>query len=1413
MILRSLAVMGLILSLALGILPEVSSGQPCDPQEVTLAPLGDATTWPDTPFRWRDVATNPYGLLYQDTYTYADASVTVTFMPCGERTFTGHLSATNLKPNFAYQIKLVGKPTGLWGEDGDDVTNERLGYAGRWWRVQPNPGNSNDADYQAHHNDPDYIYEGYILFDHFTTGRFGDAEVDFALDSSFHVLWWEHQRTPQTCDGPVDYANVEGYATDPAYDVDITPVTVGVYAEEERWPPVCYGEAELPLGEYHCRIILTEESFHQSGPANPGWVTVNGNRFWKNAGVFHYAGTNCYYLMTYAADPALRPYVDEVLEEAKEMRLSVVRTWAFNDGDDQWNALQTAPGVYNETVFQGLDYVLHKARQLGLHLILPLVNNWDDYGGMNQYVEWSHGTPPSGDGFITVNGTHFEVDGSPYYFVGVNFWYGLNLASAGPGGDRARLERELDQLQGLGVTNLRLMAGSEGPNSEPWRMVPALQTSPGVYDADVLDGLDYLLSEMRERGLRAVMCLTNFWHWSGGMAQYVSWNGGGAIPYPPPEPGGNWDDYQEYAASFYSNTGAMQDLRDHISFIANRVNPYTAVAYKDDPTIMAWELGNEPRGFHTNPANFNIWIDATAAYIKSVDSNHLVTTGCEGDTPWPSWNGLDFIQNHNGPDIDYTTIHIWPQNWGWFDPANPQSTYPSAEANARAYFNDHEQDAASLGKPMVLEEFGLARDGGSFDPASSTVWRNTFLADMFDEVHTSAAGSGPGAGYNVWAWAGEGRPRENGSYWQAGDDWIGDPPHEQQGWYSIYDEDASTLALLASHASEMTALIGPTAHDDFYTDGNCRQWYQDHIATVLNRVNTFNGKTYKDDPTILGWELANEPRCESDPSGDTLQEWIETMASYIKTIDSDHLVTTGSEGFYGPSGPAHNPLGWFSTRGVDFIRNHEPAAIDFACFHAWPDHWGMSYNQSMAWAADHIEDTQTLLGKPVIMEEFGKQEPVTTRDLYFQGWYDVFYTKAQEGKAAGGSNFWILYHDDYPDYDGFGVYYPGDVSTVEIISTEAAKMRNLCNPSAAQGSWASVISCDDLRFDLQWGLNFVRGDTDGNGEINISDPIYNLAYQFANGDPPSCLDVADCDDSGEVNISDPVYNLTYQFAEGPEPPPPFPFPDCGPDPTADDLECEAFAPCGRGWPGAGAPETDARESITLQEIAGSVAGKICLIATVETDRDLLGLEFGVRFDPEVIEYDTLDARGLAGADLDFLSGHAEPGSGHLRVGAIRDLSLQAPLPAGRYGLVRLSFDIVGSELVEEIRIAGLSGRFVGRDLLATVGTLEDVLVSHGSSAVANLRPVGVDRLWVPNPLNPHASISLSLATEANVRIDIYDVTGRRVHTLSAGRLPAGHHEIHWDGQTEDGTQAPTSIYSLRATVGGKVLKRKALFVR
>lgn len=400
--------------------------------------------------------------------------------------------------------------------------------------------------------------------------------------------------------------------------------------------------------------------------------------------------------------------------------------------------------------------------------------------------------------FVTTEGTSLVIDGKPYRFLGTNFWYGINLASAGPGGDRARLQRELDRLAAMGINNLRIMAGSEGPDSEPYRMVPALQTSPGVYNADVLDGLDYLLDEMRARKMYAVVCLNNFWNWSGGMGQYLVWSGAAdSIPYPPPHPGGDWGRYQEFAATFYSNPEAMKLFSDHVNFIVNRVNQRSKIAYRDDPAIMAWQLGNEPRGINNVDA-YERWIVNTSTTIKSFDKNHLVTIGSEGFTGSES-AGTVPERVHAFVSIDYLTAHVWVQNWGVYDPLDAESTFQPAVTFARNYINQHNDLARRLGKPLVLEEFGISRDGNSHDANTPTTMRDSYYREIFGAVAAADAISGS----NFWAWAGEGRPSAPQSIWKAGDQFIGDPPHEYQGWYSVFDNDSTTIAVIREFAAKM----------------------------------------------------------------------------------------------------------------------------------------------------------------------------------------------------------------------------------------------------------------------------------------------------------------------------------------------------------------------------------------------------------------------------------------------------------------------------------------------------------------------------------------------------------------------------------------------------------------------------------
>ena len=114
--------------------------------------------------------------------------------------------------------------------------------------------------------------------------------------------------------------------------------------------------------------------------------------------------------------------------------------------------------------------------------------------------------------FITVKGDQFFLNQKPDYFIGANYWYGglLALKKEKQQGIE-RLRKELDFLQANGITNIRVLAGSEGEgliNGVP-RVGPPLQTKEGVFDPDFLKGMDNLLYELGKRKMTAVIYLSN----------------------------------------------------------------------------------------------------------------------------------------------------------------------------------------------------------------------------------------------------------------------------------------------------------------------------------------------------------------------------------------------------------------------------------------------------------------------------------------------------------------------------------------------------------------------------------------------------------------------------------------------------------------------------------------------------------------------------------------------------------------------------------------------------------------------------------------------------------------------------------------------------------------------------------------
>lgn len=402
--------------------------------------------------------------------------------------------------------------------------------------------------------------------------------------------------------------------------------------------------------------------------------------------------------------------------------------------------------------------------------------------------------------FVRIENGHFLRNGKPYYYVGTNFWYGAILGSEGEGGNRERLCRELDSLKSIGIDNLRILVGSDGERGVAAKVEPTLQVAPGVYNDTIFAGLDYLLAEMSKRDMLAVLYLNNSWEWSGGYGQYLQWAGYGKAPAPAVD---GYVAYMNFAGQFVCSDSAQALYANYVKDVITRTNHYTKVRYIDDPTIMSWQIGNEPRAFL--PANkecFANWMSKAAALIKSLDTNHLVSTGSEGK--WGCEMDMDLFEKiHADPNVDYLNIHIWPYNWGWAPKDSLQENLEKAKRNSKAYIDEHLAIAKKYQKPLVMEEFGYPRDGFRFDKSSPVTARDAYYKYIFGLVTEHAASHSLFAGCNFWGWGGLANPSAEHEYWKPGDDYTGDPAQEQQGLNSVFASDNSTIALIKQANQEL----------------------------------------------------------------------------------------------------------------------------------------------------------------------------------------------------------------------------------------------------------------------------------------------------------------------------------------------------------------------------------------------------------------------------------------------------------------------------------------------------------------------------------------------------------------------------------------------------------------------------------
>jgi mannan endo-1,4-beta-mannosidase len=207
-------------------------------------------------------------------------------------------------------------------------------------------------------------------------------------------------------------------------------------------------------------------------------------------------------------------------------------------------------------------------------------------------------------------------------------------------------------------------------------------------------------------------------------------------------------------------------------------------------------------------------------------------------------------------------------------------------------------------------------------------------------------------------------------------------------------------------------------HNDFFTSDSIKHWFKFYIELLLNRTNTFNGIRYRDDNIIFSWEIMNEAE-NPDINYNVITSWYEEMSSFIRSIDQNHLIATGENGYdiypnlYSDIELMYNGSYFLVNgyKGSSFYENSLLRNIDYTSFHSYPEGWGLTVKAGKTWIKDHYKIVE-VFNKPALLGEFGIKE--NKLSVYTDWLEDI---KKSSTQAA---IVWQYLHPDVVNYDGYG---------------------------------------------------------------------------------------------------------------------------------------------------------------------------------------------------------------------------------------------------------------------------------------------------------------------------------------------------------------------------------------------------------
>lgn len=308
--------------------------------------------------------------------------------------------------------------------------------------------------------------------------------------------------------------------------------------------------------------------------------------------------------------------------------------------------------------------------------------------------------PYSGNIIQARNGQFWDGN-RPFRYVGANNYY-LRYTN-----DQAGIAEVLDAARDMGMRVLRCQANGEsldvkGSAGEPLRFFTL--GGPNGDKEEVYARYDLLMAEAAKRNLRVIVYIADNWEYYGGLSVRAKWAG------------------LKDKNGFYTDPKAKAAYKQHILKWTNRRNTVNGRLYKDDPTVFAWELCNEPRNeADKSGKTLAAWIDEMSTYWRSVDPKHMISAGLEGshNVNGEHYSGADFRLCNAPKNISFATFHFYPVK------ETRRFSLRAAKQAVREYVKiSHDE----LKKPVVMEEYGVEK---KYEGELSRLQWTTELAESF----------------------------------------------------------------------------------------------------------------------------------------------------------------------------------------------------------------------------------------------------------------------------------------------------------------------------------------------------------------------------------------------------------------------------------------------------------------------------------------------------------------------------------------------------------------------------------------------------------------------------------------------------------------------------------------------------------